>query len=209
MASGRDISYKKVLNFLNADINKYPPQDAADIISEMYHQIQHFDMDDKLKDSPLADIYRESYKNYMGKEELIHSGDCTVDEVDYVEKNGTLFDRDGKLFVSPLGDIITLENCTDYFPKEEAEASKEALLEKREAELGSKTKVIKSDKMLEDSSIDPADGEFESHEADKDDWLHSFIEDQDIQQEQSPFSMADADLSFGATEDLGGPDFGL
>lgn len=31
----------------------------------------------------------------MGKEELTHSGDCTVDEVDYVEKDGTLFDRDG------------------------------------------------------------------------------------------------------------------
>lgn len=113
------------------------------------------------------------------------------------------------MFVSPFGGYHYPKNCTDYFPKEKAEASKEALLEKREAELEPKTEVIKSDEKLEDPSIDPADGELKSHEADKDDWLHSCIEDQDIQQEQSSFSMADADLSFGTTEDLGGPDFGL
>ena len=135
-ADGRTVNEKQVVNFLKADLRQYNDKEAADTISEIYRKIQSYDMDDTYRDSAAGMIYLNAYKDYMSREELSHAGQFCADQVDYVAKDGTLFDRDGKMFLTEDGKAVTLENCDQHCPPEEAQSIKETLSLMRQEEIG-------------------------------------------------------------------------
>lgn len=160
-ANGRSVNEKKVENFLKADIRQYGDKEAADTMSEIYRRIQSYDMDDAYRDSAAGRIYLNAYKDYMSREELSHAGQFKADQVDYVAKDGTLFDKDGKMFLSEDGKAVTLENCDQHCPPEEAKSIRETLTRMRQEEIG--------------PAMDGMDKQPEKEEApeEKADWLDS------------------------------------
>ena len=76
-------------------------------------------------------------------------------------KDGTLFDKDGKMFLSEDGKAVTLENCDQHCPPEEAKSIRETLTRMRQEEIG--------------PAMDGMDKQPEKEEApeEKADWLDS------------------------------------
>lgn len=206
--SGRDIDLKDVSRFMSSDVNKYPEQEAAQVMSDVYKKIQTYDMDDRYRDSKASSIYLDTYKSYMQKEELSHAGQFQENQVDYVAKDGTLFDKDGKLFLSDKGDIITLDNCTEHCPPEEKETIRESLDSLRNTELG---QVNEEQETLEQEQPETRE-EAEQHEGsqvemDRSDWL---MEEEPEIDEDRGFPLGDDHTAWPPEEpDVEIPDFGL
>lgn len=204
--SGREINTAKILQFVNSDIGKYPIQEAAEAMSAMFHKIQSLDMDDRLRESPAAAVYQAAYKKFMGEEEMTHPGEFNSRDVDYVGSDGTLYDKEGKLFLSNDGGIITIDNCQVNCPPEEAGNIREALQEMRRVEIASVDEIIEPETEQESR----ADGGREMQGEEKEDWLQPIGDVQFNSADEIPFGPDDDRLSspFDGGS-LDGPDFGL
>lgn len=196
----KDVNVHNIVNYIKSDIGKYPIQDAAETMHEVYKIFQRMDINDSLKDSKAAVIYREAYNDFMNKDELTHPGEFKVEEVDYIGSDGTLYDKDGKLFVAKDGHI-TLDNC-------EASA-KELLIQMRAEEVGPRGEEpeIINKKDLTDQVAQPVQ-ENTDEEIDKTDWLNSY--NGEPTEEELPFNIGDEDGILPFDDQSGmGPDFGL
>ena len=188
-ASGRNVDMGMVSRFMSSDIRKYPEAEAAQTVAEMYKRIQVYDMDDRHREGPTASLYLDAYKSYMHSEELSHPGKFSSSEVDYVAHDGTLFDKDGKLFLAG-DDHVTLDNCEAFCPEEEKETIRSVLNDKRLSDLGIAVQEEKVEGAVEN------------------DWLG---QDEEVPFDDSMgFNLGDGEVQWMPDEkDYEGPDFAL
>lgn len=208
--SGREYDQAEVSRYIVNDLKDYPEQERSQIMSDVYGKIQAYDMDDSLRDSKASAAYLEGYKSYMLKNESGHDGQFQRSEVDYVAKDGTLFDRDGKLFLDNDGKAITLENCIEHCPEEEKETIQKDLKEMRASDLGKMEETVDrpEPEMNDASHSKEMDDEEHPNEyvPDIDDWLAGGdSRDNDL----SGFSVGDEQSIPLEDYDSNGPDFGL
>lgn len=202
----QDVRLNKVAQFMSSDIGKYQSHDAIETMQGMFQKIQTYEIDDSYKDSPIADVCRSVYRQYMGREEMTHAGAFSLAEVNYMDKDGTLYDKDGKLFAGRDGGVVTLDNCTEFCPKEEVNTIVSELQERRSMELGELNEKVEPEPGINAMDNRPID-EQNHEELEHGDWNHSYIE----QEEEIPVSYSseetETDISFN---DAGiGVDFAL
>lgn len=208
--SGRGYDQAEVTRYIMNDIKDYPEQERSQVLSDVYRKIQDYDMDDSLRESSASAAYLEGYKSYMLKNEPGHDGQFQRSEVDYVAKDGTLFDSDGKLFLDNEGKVITLENCMEHCPEEEKNTIQKDLKEMRESDLGKMEETVDrpESEMNDASHSEEIDDEEHPNEfvPDIDDWLAGGeSRDNDL----SGFSVGDEQSIPLEDYSSNDPDFGL